>query len=241
MVESIIVQPGSVRARGNVCEGRKSVGDYTLYNSNLVLVSVDSVTGDVLFGLSAPNYTKNVPSISVTGEDSIDLVYGDSVTVTGTVSNVNSGTVCSWSTGYNEGTTTLGTNGAFTITFTPTSRLEWGIILTVPETELNTAETELIKFLRISQSQPALSVLNTTVVRGNTLNVQLLDHNSNPVPGKDIVFMIASTNYTKTTDENGIARLTINLSARTMSCSFVFYGDDDYELATTTASVTVTN
>ena len=61
----------------------------------------------------------------------------------------------------------------------------------------------------------------------------------NPLPGKDIIINVNGCDYTRQTDESGVARLNINLQHGYYPVLVTFNGDDGYNRNTAYASVTV--
>ena len=69
---------------------------------------------------------------------------------------------------------------------------------------------------RVSNKITVLPILNATDLRmqykdGSTFNVTLVDGQGNPLANAGVTFNINGVFYERTTDENGIARLNINL------------------------------
>ena len=71
------------------------------------------------------------------------------------------------------------------------------------------------------------------------LEVALYDVNKNPLSNKEIIININNVDYSKKTDENGIARLNINLLPGEYKAYFKFKGDDEYNQSTGYAKVYV--
>lgn len=70
---------------------------------------------------------------------------------------------------------------------------------------------------------------NNTIFRdkGYSFNAVLKDNNGLPMSGKTIIFKINGISYSKTTDENGIAKQNINLNPGQYSISTT-YADSTY-------------
>ena len=71
----------------------------------------------------------------------------------------------------------------------------------------------------------------TSIVKGNAYKVTLKDANGNPLKDKTITFIFGKNNatYNKTTDENGVASLTINAAAgKSYPLTYQFAGDENY-------------
>ncbi|MCC7553649.1 MAG: hypothetical protein KO202_04025 [Methanobacteriaceae archaeon] len=72
---------------------------------------------------------------------------------------------------------------------------------------------------------------NETTIHYNEkekFNVKLFDSYNKPLSNKDIIFSINDVNYTRLTDENGVAGLTINLLEGNYLIKYSFKGDDNY-------------
>lgn len=70
--------------------------------------------------------------------------------------------------------------------------------------------------------------------KGGYFEVSLSDSITNsPLINQNIIFSINGVNYSKLTDENGIARLQINLGSGDYSITSSFLGNDEYNGATT--------
>ncbi|WP_297982583.1 right-handed parallel beta-helix repeat-containing protein [uncultured Methanobrevibacter sp.] len=68
----------------------------------------------------------------------------------------------------------------------------------------------------------------------------LSDKNGNPLANKTVTFTVSSKTYTKTTDENGTAFLTINLvREKTYSLTTKFYGDEIYSSASLVSKIKI--
>lgn len=68
--------------------------------------------------------------------------------------------------------------------------------------------------------------------KGYSFNALLKDNNNFIMPGANIIFKINGVSYTKTTDENGIAKLNINLLNGKYSISTTYAGSNYYNSAT---------
>ena len=73
---------------------------------------------------------------------------------------------------------------------------------------------------------------------GQTFNVTL-KIDALPLPNRNVIFEINGVNYTRVTDENGVARLTINLGANTYLIKYYYLGEDRISPANGQAQVTV--
>ena len=70
---------------------------------------------------------------------------------------------------------------------------------------------------------------SSKVAYGKDYSVTLKDKNGKVLSGKHVIFTFNGNNYTKTTDSNGIASLTLNAKAGNYIISVFFEGDDLYE------------
>ena len=79
-------------------------------------------------------------------------------------------------------------------------------------------------------------------IKGETtpLSVVLTDKNGNLLANKPVDIEINNVKYTRTTDENGIARLNINLNIGSYPVGVSFKGDDEYNKSTGYCRVFVT-
>lgn len=71
------------------------------------------------------------------------------------------------------------------------------------------------------------------------LEVSLTDKDNNPLVGKDVNIRINGVDYTRKTDDDGIARLNINLGVDSYPVYLTFDGDDEYNSCTGHCSVDV--
>ena len=81
------------------------------------------------------------------------------------------------------------------------------------------------------QSKTKISGSGSTIIKGNSYKVTLYDADGNPLANQVIVFIFGpdSTKYTRTTDKNGAASLTINAAAgKTYKLIYKFEGTDYY-------------
>ena len=76
------------------------------------------------------------------------------------------------------------------------------------------------------------------VVKGGDFSVTLKDNDGNVLSNKSVIFRIGDTNYTKTTDGNGVAHLTLN-KVGTYLILVSFLGDDSYANSSLSKQVTV--
>lgn len=74
---------------------------------------------------------------------------------------------------------------------------------------------------------------------GSSLEVKLVDKDNNPIPNKNIAITIAGKTYTKVTDENGVATLSIKLTVRTVDAKIELKNDTQYKNCEKTIKITV--
>ncbi|MBR0271295.1 MAG: Ig-like domain repeat protein [Methanobrevibacter sp.] len=79
---------------------------------------------------------------------------------------------------------------------------------------------------------------SVTEGRGEKFNVYL-SSNSIKLPNKEVIISVNGRNYTKTTNEDGIASLTINLSPNSYDMKFYFLGDDFFKASSNSSLLTV--
>jgi len=71
------------------------------------------------------------------------------------------------------------------------------------------------------------------------LKATVLDNNNNPVKNHNVVFIIHGVNYTRKTNDNGVAALNINLGPGSYPTTVVVEGDSNYSTVTKGALVQV--
>lgn len=71
------------------------------------------------------------------------------------------------------------------------------------------------------------------------LQILLIDNENNPLTGKEIIFDVNGVKYNKKTDNNGIAKLNINLSVDDYDVLLTYIGDDTYNSSTAHCKVYV--
>ena len=106
---------------------------------------------------------------------------------------------------------------------------EYSVSATLVNDEKYISQKSETKFtMNITDLQIISNDLETIDFSNEIYSITLLDKNNNPLANKTIMFVLNSVNYAKTTDENGIATLTINLDVGTYDIQTVFNGDDDF-------------
>ena len=96
----------------------------------------------------------------------------------------------------------------------------------------------------IVQSRTGTTIVNNGAITfnensGSQFKVLLSDVNGNPLANKVVTFEINSAKYNRTTDENGVASLTISLSKGSYDILFSFAGDNNYLASNSGAVITV--
>lgn len=86
-----------------------------------------------------------------------------------------------------------------------------------------------------------ITTKDLTKIKGepDRLEVSLTDKDNKPLSNKNITIEINTVKYTKTTDENGLASLNINLNIGDYKALFTFDGDDEYNKSTAHCKVYV--
>lgn len=75
--------------------------------------------------------------------------------------------------------------------------------------------------------------------KGDYFEVSLSDLNNKPLTNETIIFNINGENYTKLTDESGIAKLQINLNAGDYTITSIYLGSDIYNQSSIVNSIHV--
>ncbi|MCC7552976.1 MAG: hypothetical protein KO202_00590, partial [Methanobacteriaceae archaeon] len=90
--------------------------------------------------------------------------------------------------------------------------------------------------------------LNTTLVGNNVVMyykngtryyVKLTDINGNPIANTNVTININGQNYTRTTDENGIASIALNLNQGIYNVTVLFNGTDNYNPSETNNTIEI--
>ena len=92
-----------------------------------------------------------------------------------------------------------------------------------------------------SQTTTNTSIESSTsnVVKGENYSVTLKDKDGNVLSGKKIIFTLNGTNFTRTTNSNGIASLTLNTRVGNYLIVVSFLGDDSYANSSFSQQLTV--
>lgn len=78
-----------------------------------------------------------------------------------------------------------------------------------------------------------------TIYRGQYAGIKLLDIDGNALPGQKITITANGVNYTKVTDEYGVAKLRINLNAGEYPITYCYNGAENYAPTTITETYIV--
>ena len=94
----------------------------------------------------------------------------------------------------------------------------------------------------IKKASAKLITYNRTYVNksGQYFTAKLTDNNDNPLSGENITLNVGKGSYTKTTDENGMVKLKINL-VKNYNITSKFAGNAQYNGITNTNTITVTD
>ena len=74
----------------------------------------------------------------------------------------------------------------------------------------------------------AITVVDTSIFKGNELVVFLKDKDGNPISGANITFTLLNKNYVRTTDGEGKASLQINANIGNYAMNISYAGNDIY-------------
>ena len=74
----------------------------------------------------------------------------------------------------------------------------------------------------------AITTENTKILRTGNFSISLTDINGNALSNQSVIFNINNKNYTRTTNEEGIASLKINLAANSYETEVYYLGDATY-------------
>ena len=118
--------------------------------------------------------------------------------------------------------------GPITTTSTPNRPQK---IINIPDTDIPTTTATLLE---------GKDLTKTFGVSG-AYEVTLTDKDGNPLVGQDVQITINGVTYTRVTDENGIAKLNINLPVGTYTITAVFRGTEEYGLSSTNNTIIVEN
>ena len=92
-----------------------------------------------------------------------------------------------------------------------------------------------------TKNAATIVVPSKNVVSGDYFNITLKDKNTNKaLSGKTVIFTLNNRTYTKTTDSNGVARLSITGTPKVYLITVDFLGDSDYDKASQEVNITLT-
>ena len=116
------------------------------------------------------------------------------------------------------------------------------IITYAGNTKYNPASTNITFDAKADTLNTTLTVddVTTTYNSGANIKATLKDENSNAVSDAEITFKIGSTTLTAITDAEGVAAVSVDgINPNTYNANIVFSGNDDYNGANATATVTI--
>ena len=102
----------------------------------------------------------------------------------------------------------------------------------------------IAKTINLSSYKLATSITpaSTSVLKGNKFTITLKDQSGNALSGQNIIFNILGKNYTRTTNSNGNASLTINLKVKNYYNLKVLYkATTSYKASSKTVKLVVTS
>ncbi|MBQ2961357.1 right-handed parallel beta-helix repeat-containing protein [Methanobrevibacter sp.] len=78
------------------------------------------------------------------------------------------------------------------------------------------------------KTNTGITIMDTTVVKGNYIDVFLKDKYGNPISGQKVIFTLQKKNYERITDSQGKASLQINANIGNYAMNISYAGNDDY-------------
>ena len=90
-----------------------------------------------------------------------------------------------------------------------------------------------------SKINTTITVVETSIAKGNSIVVHLKDKDGNPICGENVTFTILSKNYRNTTDGEGKARLQLNADIGNYAMNISFAGNDDYNPCKVSTKISV--
>jgi len=212
-------------------------GDDVYFESEAVNVTIIKINNTVTETVDVPVLANASIKLSDVNGSSVDVVLTDldgtaiANATLGVVINGESSNITTDSEG--KANIPVTANATVDVTYTTAD----GANVTSSITIINNTVTE---FVNVTPNKTGVKLvfnktMNTYVVlsgnrNGENFTVQLTDEAGNPLANKTLKIGFNGKVYNKTTDENGIARLQINIgyqSANTFSITFL--GDDEYE------------
>lgn len=80
-----------------------------------------------------------------------------------------------------------------------------------------------------------------TIYKGQYAGIKLLDINNKALSGQTITITVNEKNYTRTTDDNGVAKIPINLNEGEYPITYCYNGNENYAPITITETYIVNN
>ena len=93
----------------------------------------------------------------------------------------------------------------------------------------------------VSKKSTTIKVNSTSITRGDNFKVTLVDGSGNKLSNQKVTFTICGVSYSRTTDSNGVASLTIHLIGGKYSFTTSYAGSNTYKGSKLTNTVTVKN
>ena len=106
---------------------------------------------------------------------------------------------------------------------------------------VSTVESKKVPSTYVSVKDASKKVNSTSITRGDNLKVTLVDGSGNKLSNQKVTFTISGVSYSRTTDSNGVASLTINLVGGKYSFTTSYAGSNTYKGSKLTNTVTVKN
>ncbi|MBR4397544.1 MAG: right-handed parallel beta-helix repeat-containing protein, partial [Methanobrevibacter sp.] len=90
-----------------------------------------------------------------------------------------------------------------------------------------------------SKINTTITVVETSIPKGNALVIYLKDKDGNPISGENVTFVLLNNVYTRTTDGEGKASLQINANVGNYAMNISFAGNDDYNPCKVSTKISV--
>lgn len=90
-----------------------------------------------------------------------------------------------------------------------------------------------------SKINTTITVVETSIAKGNYIVVYLKDKDGNPICGENLTFTILNKNYRTTTDGEAKARLQLNADIGNYAMNISFAGNDDYNPCKVSTQISV--
>ena len=103
-----------------------------------------------------------------------------------------------------------------------------------------TFESSVIDY-PVEKKSTSLKAGSTNITKGEAYTVTLVDSSGNKLSNQKITITLSGNSYSKTTDSNGVASLTINLAAGKYSITSAYGGSANYTACNLTSTINVKN